>query len=290
MEIVEGKAIPYPDEAAQDELFTTVLGVFCDQQNRLWTIDHGNHGFMEVKLTAFDLATDEIVHKYTFPKAVAERLSFFNDLSVTPNGRYVFVADVSFFGRTPSLVVYDIETGKSRSLLDGHKSVAHQGYVPVTPAKKMRFFGGIVDLLTNIDGLDVSLDGQYVYYATMGHSALYRIPVADCVDFDKSDEAIAEAVEFVATKPLSDGIRCDTNGLVYITDIEHQGIYVVNPETKEGYTLIKDERVRWADGLSLASDGYFYLADSDIPNQMLQSKSHMAEFAPYHIFRFKPVE
>ncbi|MEL7120820.1 MAG: L-dopachrome tautomerase-related protein [Bacteroidota bacterium] len=289
VEIVDNKAIPYPNEEAQNELFNTVLGVYCDQQNRLWTIDHGLHASQDVKLTAFDLKTDEVVHEYVFPGKVAEFLSFFNDLSVTPDGRYVFVADVSFFGKTPSLVVYDTKTGESRSLLDSHESVTDEGYVPVTPAKKMRFFGGIVDLLTGIDGIEVSPDGKYVYYAAMGHSTLYRIPVASCIDFDKSKKDIEQDVESLAQKPLSDGIRCDQKGWIYITDIENQGIFVVDPAMKEGFTLIKDDRIRWADGLALASDGYFYLADSDIPNQMLQSKKHMAKHAPYNIFRFKPL-
>jgi hypothetical protein len=39
--------------------------------------------------------------------------------------------------------------------------------------------------------------------------------------------------------------------------------------------------------MALAGDGHMYLADSDIPNQMLQSKEHMKKNAPYHIFRFK---
>ncbi len=286
LEIVDGKAVPYPNEESQDDLFNTPLGVFGDLQNRLWVIDHGTHATQGVKLTAFDLQTNQVVHEYTFPKNVAEILSFFNDLSVTPDGRYVFVADVSFFGKKPSLVVYDIQEGKSRSLLDGHESVKHEKYVPTTPQKKMRFFGGLVDLLTGIDGLDVSRDGQYVYYAAMGHSGLYRIPVSVCTNFTISDEDIAAAVERVSDKPLSDGIRTDTLGNVYITDIEHSGIYVV-PPSGQGYTLIKDSRVRWADGMALGGDGYFYLADSDIPNQMLQSKRHMAKNAPYNIFRFK---
>ena len=290
VEIVGDQALPYPNAAAQNELFTTVLGVYCDHQNRLWTIDHGNHGFDEVKLIAFDLGSDQVVHEYVFPREVAERLSFFNDLTVSPDGRYVFVADVSFFGKKPSLVVYDVQMGNSRSLLDGHESVEHQSFVPRPPAKKMRFFGGMVDLLTGIDGIDVSPDGSYVYYAAMGHSALYRVPIASCVNDNLTSEELAEKVERVGQKPLSDGIRSDNKGRIYITDIEHQGIYVVEPKSSQGYTLIKDERIRWADGLSLGGDGYFYLADSDIPNQMLQAKSHMKKHAPYHIFRFKPID
>jgi len=37
----------------------------------------------------------------------------------------------------------------------------------------------------------------------------------------------------------------------------------------------------------LTNGGNIYLADSDIPNLMLQSKEHIAEHAPYHIYRFK---
>ena len=287
LEIVDGAARPYPNVDYQKE-FTTVLGVYVDEQGRLWTIDHGNHGTSPVRLTAFDLASGQPVLQYDFPREVAETLSFFNDLTVTPDGKYVFVADVSFFGRQPSLIVYDIQKDRSRSLLDGHESVYHQGYVPVTPRKKMRFFGGIVDLLTGIDGLDASKDGRYIYYAAMGHEALYRVPVDICINFSASREEVAAAIERVAQKPLSDGIRSDRSGNIYITDIEHSGIYVIPPAGK-GYTLIKDARIRWADGLALGADNYFYLADSDIPNQMLQSKKHMAKHAPYHIFRFRPV-
>ncbi len=287
MEIVNGEAVPYPNTDKQ-KLFNTILGVFTDRQSRLWTIDHGNHGFDPVKLIAFDLKTNKLVHEYTFPSDITKKLSFFNDLSVSVDGRYIVVSNVSFFGKKPSLIVYDIENGKCRNLLEGHPSVSHENYVPVTPAKKMRFFG-LVDLLIGIDGLDFSRDGKYVYYAGMGHSKLFRIPTSYIADFTKSEQEIANAVEEISPKPLSDGIRTDYQGNVYITDIEHQGVFVVKPDG-EKFTLIKDKRIRWADGLSLGGDGMMYLADSDIPNQMLQSKKHIAKQAPYYIYKFKPIE
>lgn len=288
VEIINGQAEPYPSLEDQS-LFSTVLGVFTDQQNRLWTIDHGNHGFEPVKLLAFDLATNELVHEYAFPKDVAKKLSFFNDLSVSPDGQHIVVANVSFFGKKPSIAVYDLQSGESRNRLEGHESMKHESYVPVTPNKKMRFFGGLVDLLTGIDGIDFTRDGEYVYWAPMGHSKLFRVATSKLTDFSLTEAQLAEAVEEVATKPLSDGIRTDFSGNVYITDIENQGIYVISPGGK-GHTLIKDERIRWADGLSLAMDGTFYLADSDIPNQMLMSKKNMAENSPYHIFKFSSLD
>ncbi|MEO0896941.1 MAG: L-dopachrome tautomerase-related protein [Bacteroidota bacterium] len=288
MEITNGQAKPYPS-LEQQNLFTTVLGLFTDQQNRLWSIDHGNHGFGEVKVIAFDLDTDKVVKEYVFPKQVAKRLSFFNDLSVSPDGKLLVVANVSFFGKKPSMAVYNLETGESRNLLEKHESVGDQGFVPITPYKKMSFFGGLVDLLTGIDGIDFSRDGKYVYYAPMGHSELFRIPTKVISDFSLSSEEIEAKVESLGKKPLSDGIRTDYLGNVYITDIENSGVFVL-PSDGKGYTLVKDQRIRWADGLSLAGDGTFYLADSDIPNQMLQSKDHIRENAPYYIYSFQSLD
>lgn len=285
LEIKDGKGIPYPNEAAQ-ATFITPLGLYIDHQNRLWVIDHGNHAFQGARLLAYDLKTNQLVQEYQFPSDVAEKGSFFNDLTVTPDGKYVFVADVSFFGKKPSLIVFDIAQQRSRSLLDGQPSVTNQGYVPVTPAKKMRFIAGLVDLMPGIDGLDVDGTGKYVYWAPMSHESLFRIPVETVTNFDLSNADINKQVETVAKKPLSDGIRVDTAGNVLITDIEHQGVYLVSPDGK-GKTLIKDSRIRWADGLSYGADGYWYLADSDIPDQMLQSKKHIAAHQPYYIFRFK---
>ncbi|MCZ4409810.1 L-dopachrome tautomerase-related protein [Cryomorphaceae bacterium 1068] len=288
MEIIDGKARPYPSSKLQERLLTP-LGLFTDHFNRLWIIDHGNHGFEGARLLAIDLSTDQYVLDYTFPDSVGKKLSFFNDLSVSPDGKHVAVANVSFFGKKPSLVIYHTETGESKNLLEGHESMRHEGYVPVTPIKKMRFFGGVADLLTGIDGIDFSRDGNYIYWAPMGSSGLYRIPTVVAVDFSKSEGELAAAIERVSDKPLSDGIRTDDQGNVYITDVENQGVYVVTP-SGNGKTLIKDDRVQWADGLSLGGDGYFYLIDSEIPNQMMQSQERMRESAPYYIFRFRPLE
>jgi sugar lactone lactonase YvrE len=53
-------------------------------------------------------------------------------------------------------------------------------------------------------------------------------------------------------------------------------------------TLIKDKRIRWADGVGFGPDGWLYLADSAIPEVVLQNRAHHASKAPYSIWRFKP--
>lgn len=285
LEIRNGQGVPYPSEAEQ-ALFNTPLGLYCDRQHRLWVIDHGNHGTAPVKLVAFDLNTNQLVNEYTFPKEVAETGSFFNDLSVSPDGSIVVVADVSFWRQKPSLVVYNTLLKQSRSLLDGHPSVGSEGWLPINNIKKMRFFGGLADLMPGIDGLDIDPTGKWVYYSAMSNANAYRIPLSVAADFSKSPEEVARAVENIGKKPLSDGIRVDSAQNVLITDVDHNGICVINGDTRQSHTLIQDTRIRWADGLSLGGDGYWYLADSAIPHQMLQSKAHIAANRPYYIFRF----
>ena len=52
----------------------------------------------------------------------------------------------------------------------------------------------------------------------MGHSELFRIPTEVIFAFSKSKTDINNAVEKICKKPLSDGIRTDYKGNVYITD------------------------------------------------------------------------
>lgn len=71
-----------------------------------------------------------------------------------------------------------------------------------------------------------------------------------------------------------------------VTNVEHRGIALLQPGRKPR-PLVKDARLRWADGLSFGGDGYVYFTDSAIPEQMLRSKAHIRQAGPYYIFRFR---
>ncbi|WP_046247120.1 SMP-30/gluconolactonase/LRE family protein [Hymenobacter terrenus] len=279
------QAVPYPSEAGQTQLITP-LGVFVDRQQRLWVIDHGNHGLESARLLAYDLATGRLAINYHFPASVAGNGSFLNDLTVSPDGRYVFVADVSFWRKRPALIMYDVARQRSRALLVQDSTVTAQNWLIRNQLKDMSFFGGIVNLKAGIDGLSVDPAGQFVYYAPMSHQALFRVPITALADTTLSAAQLAGQVQRVGRKPLSDGIAVDANGRVLITDVEHQGLSLMEP-TGRLQTLVRDPRIRWADGLAFGGDGYVYLADSAIPDQMLRSADHIREAAPYTIFRFR---
>ena len=138
-----------------------------------------------------------------------------------------------------------------------------------------------------IDGIAVTPDGLWLAYGAMSHDTLYRVPTAALLNNSLSDGAVASRVEALGRKPLSDGLSADVDGGVWITDVEHGAVLRMAPDgTLE--TWVKDPRIRWADALSFGPDGWLYLADSAIPDQVMRSKSHIASQAPYFIFRFRP--
>jgi sugar lactone lactonase YvrE len=285
LEWVDGAPKPFPSAEAQS-LFETPLGVVVDRQNRLWTIDHGNHGTGTARLLAFDLATGELVHDHVFDSSVAQLGSFLQDLQVDSTGEHVFIADVSFWRKNPGLVVYDVASGKARRLLDSDPSVSAQDWLIRNPTKDMVFFGVVV-LKPGVDGIAIDRRDEWVYYGAMAHDTMYRVKAADLLDESLSSGALAARVQAVGAKPLNDGLSTDNDGNLLITDVEHGAVIRMAPDGKLT-TLVRSERIRWADALSYGPEGWLYVADSAIPDQMLRSKAHMAANAPYYVFRFKP--
>ena len=285
LEWVDGAPKPFPSDEAQS-LFETPLGVVVDRQNRLWLIDHGNHATGVARLFAFDLNTGALVHDHVFDSSVAQLGSFLQDLQVDSTGKHVFVADVSFWRKNPGLVVYDVEASRARRVLDSDPSVSAQDWLIRNPTKDMVFFGVVV-LKPGVDGIAIDRNDEWVYYGAMTHDTMYRIKVADLLDDSLSQGALAARVEAVGPKPLNDGLSTDNEGNLLITDVEHNAVIRMNPDG-ELTTLVRDNRIRWADALSYGPDGWLYVADSAIPDQMLQTKAHIEANAPYHIFRFKP--
>ncbi len=286
LEWVDGAPKPFPSEAAQT-LFETPLGVVIDRQNRLWTIDHGNHGIGQPRLMAFDLETGAVVHEHVFDSSVAQLGSFLQDLQVDSTGQHVFIADLSFWRQNPGLIVYDVERAKARRVLNSDSSVSPQDWLIRNPTKDMKFFGGLVVLKPGVDGIALDRNDEWLYYGAMAHDTMYRVAVTDLLDPLLRDEALAAGVRAVGAKPLNDGLSTDNDGNLLITDVEHGAVLRMTPKG-ELTTLVKSDRIRWADALSYGPNGWLYVADSAIPDQMLQSKAHIAANAPYYIFRFKP--
>ncbi len=287
LEWVDDAAEPYPNGTVQPHLFDTVLGLVIDRHNRLWTIDHGNHGFRTARLLAFDLASGDVVHDHEFRAAVAPAGSMLQDLQVSADGRTVFIADASIWRKSPALVVYDVETRTARRVLESHPSVSAEDYLIRTPTRDMSYLGGLVSLKAGVDGIAIDADNTWLYYGAINQSGLYRIAVRDLLDPLLPAGQLSNRVQRYSDKPMSDGLSSDIDGNVYVTDVEHGAVMLVDRDRRLT-TLIKSSQIRWADGLSFGPDGWLYLADSAIPDLVLKSSEHIAQQGPYFIFRFRP--
>jgi len=291
LELIDGKGVPYPSLAFQTPApgtphFDSVLSLRIDRKDRLWTLDFANFGRGQPRLVAFDLATNEVVHRYDFPSDVAGLFSMLNDLQIDPAGEKIYIAETSPVIHTPALIIYDTVTRTSRRLLEGHHSVAAGNYIIQAPGRDMIIFG-IVTLRIPVDSIALDRQGEWLYYGAVTGDRMYRVSTRYLNDASLSPADLAAKVEDFAPKTLSDGLTMDVAGNIYISDMEHSAILTLGPDRRLT-TLLKDPRLRWPDGFSFGPDGWLYVTCSSLHHVMFMSAAHRSANAPYQIFRFKP--
>jgi sugar lactone lactonase YvrE len=292
VEIRDGKALPYPNEEFQDcqvqpQCFRNLLGIRIDQQNRLWALDNGAHGWHPARLLAFDLASGKLVEDFEFPRDIAGLGSHLNDFQVTSDGLHLLIADASIFAKKPGLIVYDVLKRQARRVLDGHPSVTAENFVPVVAGRRMEVFG-LFSIRPGVDSIALDRAGEWLYFAPVTNLNLYRVRVADLVDANLPAAQLAGRVEVYAPKTMSDGLTTDDAGNIYISDMEHAAIVLLKPD-RSLETLVHDERLlRWPDGFSFGPDGWLYVSASALEQVIGRTDGQIADGAPYHVLRLKP--
>ena len=79
----------------------------------------------------------------------------------------------------------------------------------------------------------------------------------------------------------------DSDGNVYLSDMEHNAVVLLKPD-RSLQTLLKDEKLRWPDGFSFGPDGWLYITCSALQHILFTHHSSREENAPYQIFRVRP--
>ncbi|HEU4886357.1 MAG TPA: L-dopachrome tautomerase-related protein, partial [Thermoanaerobaculia bacterium] len=255
LQLVNGKPVPYPDLEWQKRLVTP-LSVRIDRQGRLWVLDIGFHGIRQPRLVAFDLKSGALVHQWDIPRAIAGFGSFVQDFQIDPEGRRIYLADLSVLAKRPALIVYDTQTRGAKRLLEGHPSVTDQAYRIVSRGTPMEFLGGLYKMHPALDSIALDRQGEWLYYGAMSNDTLYRMRTRDF------------HVEAFGPKPQTDGIAIDDPGNVYMTEVEHGTLALLRPD-RTPHTLVRDPRFRWPDGLSVQGD-WLYMTDSDLAHVVLK--------------------
>jgi sugar lactone lactonase YvrE len=285
-EVIDGVARAWPSEEAQS-IFIAPFGLTADRQGRLWftepaTLDRG-----ATRLLAFDRNSGELVFEHLLPPGEAR---FAQDLRVSPDGRYVVLADTGIMRFTPGqLLVFDIEARRIVRRFQHPTLNAQDWVIRRWDGAPHRTLWGLINFQVGVDGITFSRDGKWLWYATMSHDTLYRLSASVLLDPSASDDAVAATIQAIGPKPLSDGIAATPEGSVLVTDIENGGVVEIAEDgTIQRLTASPD--VIWADSVEVAPDGSAYLTDSAIPYYLPQDlgpppRAVLDAGAPYRLYR-----
>ena len=302
----------FPNSVFQDRI-VTCLAMRVDRQDRLWLLDHGNHGMKgSPALYAFDLQHgDALVHEYAFPASVAGFGSMLNDFQVDPSGLFIYIADTSIVSSTPALIVYSVHERYGYRILSSHASMFGQSTFIDVSGTLLKY--GPMGLTINVDSIALDRTGSKLYYGALTGDKLYSISTSHLLHYlraaneSHSDQLILDEIlpghvnEVLTTKPVTDGITTDGAGNIWLTALEHSAIAVAVPvkvaapthadgatfaNQQERFRVIKviqnKALLRWPDGFSFGPDG-LYITNSALHVKLGGGKCE--SFAPFHILR-----
>ncbi|KAI4706134.1 hypothetical protein J4E89_009188 [Alternaria sp. Ai002NY15] len=233
------------------------------------------------KILGISLSNDTIYATYTFPSSVHFPDSYMNDIrfdlrpTTTSSGAGVaYIVDSSDEGR-PGFIVLDLGTGESWRRLTQHPSTlrvdrdvpSYQG----VPFYQRTIGQPVQTLREGLDGIQISPDGETIYYSPLTSDYLYSIPTANLLTPPSDPLAELTAANNVTNLGQrggnANGFEGDSNGLVYQCMPEHNAIYVYDPQTKMTEPFVRDPRIIWPDGASVGEDGYLYMNINQLPRQ-----------------------
>lgn len=233
------------------------------------------------KILAISLTNNTIYATYTFPVTTHYPDSYMNDIRIdlrpnlTSTGAGIaYIVDSSDEGR-PGFIILDLGTGESWRRLTRHASVlrvpdnvpSYQGnpFYQRTPGMP------ISHLQEALDGLQISPDGETMYYSPLTSHNLYSIPTA-YLRISPTDplaeQAASDAVAHLGQRGgMANGFEGDSMGRVYQLMPEHNAVYYYDPRERETRAWVRDPRILWPDSASVGEDGWFYVNVNQLPYQ-----------------------
>jgi sugar lactone lactonase YvrE len=185
----------------------------------------------------------------------------------------------------------DLESGKSFRRLHGHPTVtAEPDFVVFAEGEMVRMRvseDNKTDWTAGVAGLALSPDGSQLYYSPLAGLALSSVSVDALCNPAVSEAAVEKTIKSLDREVgTSDGLECDSQNRLYLTDVENNEIWRREPNGTM-YKLVRDEKLIWPDRLCLADDGYLYVTVSQFHRGPWFHFGQDMRVRPFHLYRLK---
>ncbi|TWC68326.1 L-dopachrome tautomerase-related protein [Herbaspirillum sp. SJZ099] len=260
-------------DASPEQHLRNVLGFYIDRRNGwLWALDQGfvagqseaPHGAQ--KLMVYQLSSGKLLKRIGLDAVADRKGSFLNDIVVDERRKITYISDSGLRSAPANqvgIIVVDYASSATRRLLDRHPALA------VEPGARVMSHGEEVwpgkPLLLGINGIALSPDAGTLYWTVTTGTKAYAISTAVLRQRNASQAEVAAAVrELGEVGGNTDGIATDRNGMLYITDVTHNGIAAYDPKRRTMRLLASDERVYWPDTPTMANNGDLIFTASNL--------------------------
>ncbi|QJD98293.1 hypothetical protein HH214_04130 [Mucilaginibacter robiniae] len=289
----DGTAKPFPDAAMNEwktgedgqNKWVCVQTAYVDDDDYLYIVDPAAPFLNKVvgngaKVVKFNLNTNKIEKVYRFGTTI-DNSSYLNDIRVDTKKQMAYITNSG----TGGIVILDLKTGKSRQVLQMHKSVH--------PDPNAKF---VIDghqllkqgqpVVFNSDGIALTPDNNWLYYKTITDKKLYRIKTASLLNEKLTPNQLSGEVQNLGDVVSTDGMIFDKKGNLYLGDMVNYRMVVLDPQLK-AHTWFKSKSLIWPDTYSISKDGYIYITTSQIHKQPDFNNHVNKRTEPYHVFKVK---
>lgn len=289
----DGTAKPFPDESmnawetGQNGLnkWVCVQTAYVDDNDFLYIVDPAAPQLGKVvdnaaKVVKFNLQTNQIEKVYRFPLTI-DNHSYLNDIRVDTKKQVAYLTNSG----TGGIVILDLVSGKSRQVLQSHKSVHPDPNVKfIIDGKELKKQNQPVAFQS--DGIALTRDANYLYYKTITDKKLNRIKTSALLDSTLTGQQLAGAVEDLGEVVHTDGMEFDWKGNLYMGDPTTYELIKVTPDNQP-HSWIKSPNLIWPDTFSVSKDGYIYVTTSQINKQPAYNDGVNKRTQPYRVYKIK---
>jgi len=288
VEVMEdGATRPYPTEAwanaptGDGPGLRGVLGLRADREGILWMLDGQGEGHAG-RIIGWNTNTETLHAIHYLAAPVTLPTSFLNDLAVDREHGAIYITDTAD-AATSALIVLDLDTGRARRVLQGSAFTTPEDIDMVIDGSVVELGGGPARIGANPISVDPT--NEWVYFAPMTATSMYRVRTTDLLDTSLSQSDLAARVERYGDKPVSDGTTVDAAGNVYITSITEDAVGVTRPDGS--YEILHHaDTMSWPDGFAMGVDGFVYVTINELHRSPVLNGGENATQGEFAILRF----